>query len=1134
MPGVRARPPRMEPVTWLLQLHGQARLSPSGPGSGAWPAIELIEKDAGWLAHAALEGPLPSARLAALLWPERDEKQALNNLRQRVYKLRRATGARLVEMAQSFALAPDLVLAPPPGDGPAAPAVLLGSLAFDGCPELAAWLQGRREADAKGRRHRRAQRCDELAERGELDAALLLAEQLLAEDPLSEIAHRRVLRLHYLMGNAAAAVRAFEACRQTLWSELRVRPAAETLALVELVQRAIAPAPAAATAGLAGMTGLLRPPVMVGRDDALHRVRHCVASGVPVLVSGEAGLGKTRLLQHAAALEPGACGVRARAGDAEVPLALLRRLAAALLQARTDAHGVNAEERALLALLDLGPPAGGQTEATPARTPLLPALSAWLRRVAAAGPLVLVVDDLHHADAGSVHLLAQLLQEDRAPGLAWVLAQRSPVQPAEGPWAALAQLQHLQQVALEGLGVEALQALIVDVGFPADDAAALARELHRHTGGHPLFALETLRELAAAGAQPVQHLPRPRGVGHLIDARIARLSRGALALARLAAVAVPDFSIEMAESVIGVPAIELADAWQELQDADVLRGEAFAHDLIQDAALRQTPEPVARRLHVQVAGWLAGQGAEPARVAQHWWAGRQPAQAAEAWGEAVRHAERAGQVQDALRLLDQAAQAWDQAGRPDRAFASRLWAVEAAVLSGDMASAQQRAAALAEGASPGAEQAEAQRCLSHVARVLGQAQAAEAHARAALAHVPPGDHRLGKRVAFVLANALSMGRRPREGAEAITPWLGTIEAEPDVKERIWMYGVAFGCLFDADRLHEALRMAEAFHATATGHGLADEEITSRINLLIVHLRLGQAQQAAEEGLRVDALLEHQPQQAMLRVWNRIHRAVAQVAVGELGQAVQAFSEAGEFLRANQQGSALLAIAEDFLGALWLTLGQAARAKQVADAPVAGVDGARKARRLILRAHVQRVLGQDPGPALEEASAACGPEGLADTRLAIGIERLHGRDDAEAAATLAALGRQAEERAFPVLAQLAALQRLRVLARLGPGPALAEAASAVEQGASLVRGFRVYFPEQMLACCQAYAALGQQAEARRCAAAGLRWVEQVACPSLPPELRAGFLERNPANRELRALGVRLGLAAQPESSTTTGA
>ena len=69
------------------------------------PAVHLADRDAALLAWLAIEGPTPRARLAALLWPERDEDSARNSLRQRLFQLRKQVGTAIVEGVQTLSLA---------------------------------------------------------------------------------------------------------------------------------------------------------------------------------------------------------------------------------------------------------------------------------------------------------------------------------------------------------------------------------------------------------------------------------------------------------------------------------------------------------------------------------------------------------------------------------------------------------------------------------------------------------------------------------------------------------------------------------------------------------------------------------------------------------------------------------------------------------------------------------------------------------------------------------------------------------------------------------------------------------------------------------------------------------------------
>ena len=140
----------------------------------------------------------------------------------------------------------------------------------------------------------------------------------------------------------------------------------------------------------------------------------------------------------------------------------------------------------------------------------------------------------------------------------------------------------------------------------------------RHTGGNPLFALETLKQALGTDGLRRGQLPRAVGVEGLIERRIRQLSERALALARVAAIAEVDFGVALAEEVMGLRAVEFTSAFAELESAGVLRDEAFAHDLVYDAVQRSVPPPIARHLHGAVAAHLGRHEGVAARVAAHW------------------------------------------------------------------------------------------------------------------------------------------------------------------------------------------------------------------------------------------------------------------------------------------------------------------------------------------------------------------------------------------------------------------------------------------------------------------------------------------------------------------------------------
>jgi len=149
-------------------------------------------KVAALLAYLAIEGPTPRALLADLLWPLAASPR--NSLRQAVHALRKrapiadgdplrlSTGVRVDE-----------------GEGD-----LLSAYDLSDCAELHAWTEFQVERRRVARIERWAARADTLEVEGRMTEALAAARRALAADRLSELAHRRVIRLAYLAGDRAA------------------------------------------------------------------------------------------------------------------------------------------------------------------------------------------------------------------------------------------------------------------------------------------------------------------------------------------------------------------------------------------------------------------------------------------------------------------------------------------------------------------------------------------------------------------------------------------------------------------------------------------------------------------------------------------------------------------------------------------------------------------------------------------------------------------------------------------------------------------------------------------------------------------------------------------------------------------
>jgi len=694
----------------------------------------LERRSAGLLALVALEPGVTRARAATLLWPESDDpRQAL---RQQIARFRRSLGIALVEGEDALFIAEGVAVDALDEDTPpgAATGALLGRLGFEDCPEFALWLESRRRQHLGRSTAGLAQQLAQAEAEGDLDAALGLAERLLHADSDSEAHHRTLMRVHYLRGDIAKAQGVYDRLARHLEVRFGARPAAETEALARALRSALAPArPAVAAVPVT----VLRPPRMIGRQRELSALRAAQARQRVALLLGEPGLGKSRLLAEWASGQPRCAQAAGRPGDAGVPYATLVRLLRAVFATHPEVVATGDPRRHALARLlpELAPalplPADGQ------RVLLHGAVEVAL---AGAGLDAIVIDDLHFADDASCEMLQALMDADALAGLQWLLAQR----PGEGSAAAarlrdtLEEAGRLDTITLAPLQAGEMAELIDSLGLPELDGATLAPVLVRHTGGNPLYALETLKHGLASGpprdgALTLRKLPLPDSVGALIERRLRQLPERALSLARVAAVAGVDFGIALAEDVTGVRAVELASAWAELEAAQVLREQAFAHDLVHDAVLRSIPAPIARHLHGAVAAFLERGGGVAARVAAHWLAAGRDAEAAAALERAATQAMAAGRAAETGRFLRDAAAACERLGQDDRAFELLFRAADAVSLAVPIDEFEPLAAELLARARNDAQRAAALLTQVHVMFTRDQYDAARAPAEQALA-----------------------------------------------------------------------------------------------------------------------------------------------------------------------------------------------------------------------------------------------------------------------------------------------------------------------------------------------------------------------------------------------------------------
>jgi DNA-binding NarL/FixJ family response regulator len=386
--------------------------------------------------------------------------------------------------------------------------------------------------------------------------------------------------------------------------------------------------------------------------------------GEALLVEAEAGLGKTRLLQEARALAiaAGAEVFSARAGELErdFPFAVVRQLLGPRLRQASgeelDALFDGAEAaKGVLGLVDDAPPS--DTFA------VLHALYWVVAALAERRPLLVVIDDVHLADAGSIDWLAFILPRLDELSMSLLLARRS--DEAESP--GLARVvgdPSVESISPAPLSIEATATLIeASLGTrPEPTFTSVCDEI---TGGNPFLVTELGRELADQGIEPRAESSdtardlAPQRVAQMVLGRIARMPPEAGAIARSVAILGDGCELIFATELAGVElgtgrkATDLLRRTAILDPGESLR---FVHPLVRNAIYADIPAGERGIAHLNAATLLRDSGAPPERVALQLVLGEargDPASSATLI-EAGRHALADGAPRSAIAFLDRA------------------------------------------------------------------------------------------------------------------------------------------------------------------------------------------------------------------------------------------------------------------------------------------------------------------------------------------------------------------------------------------------------------------------------------------------------------------------------------------------
>lgn len=475
--------------------------------------------------------------------------------------------------------------------------------------------------------------------------ALTTAENLLRRDPLREDAHRLVMRAHCHLGQRNSALTHYQNCRDTILAELGTEPMEETTDLYRsILDGRFKPTPAPASPPAAtpppiipvsparDPLGVTAPVRLLGRDadlTFLHRhweklvERDAIA---PLLfISGEAGIGKTRLVDEFAN-RLRAQGIRILSGRCyEFERILPYQPIVETL--RSVLPSLSASEQALfprwLSAEVTSPDFGSASSQNQAL--LFESVAVFLRGLSDNGPILVVLEDFHWAAESTLAMLHYLTRHVSGQPVMLVATVRS--EDVSGPLKSFQQTLEKEKLSmsihLSRLSASAVDRWVAEMSGGGEVVIPLAERLYRETDGNPFFMMETVKTLfetgwihMEAGAWKVdtaqithEQLPLAESISATILARVQTLSDAAQSALRMASILGREFDFDLLNHAWGRGDEATLEALDTLLRARLIeegkgqsgRDYVFVHHKIQEAVYADIPRKQCQHGHARVA-----------------------------------------------------------------------------------------------------------------------------------------------------------------------------------------------------------------------------------------------------------------------------------------------------------------------------------------------------------------------------------------------------------------------------------------------------------------------------------------------------------------------------------------------------
>lgn len=581
--------------------------------------------------------------------------------------------------------------------------------------------------------------------------------------------------------------------------------------------------------------------------------------GSLVLVSGEAGIGKTRLVDEAISESEVRLlrGAATPAGSPYGPVtAALRSYLRGASGGLSDCGGLRDQLAVLL------PELGRVGQVSDPET-LVEAIRCALFEIASNGPTALLLDDLQWSDEATLELLARIAPTLKDVELLIIAAYRSDdlsrLHPIRRLRTDLNRMHLLNEITLGPMDARE-SAEIVERLLDDDPSPRLTATLHERSGGNPFFLSELTLALADAdrlisGQDGVQlsldaDLPLPSTVRDAVLVRAGAMSESAKATAEVAAVIGSRFELSM------IAELGADDGLDELLATGLIAEEdggwsAFRHPLERDAIYEDVPWLRRSEIHRRVAELLEAGDRDRAEVAAHWLAARDTSRALDALLAAIAERGRVHAHRDAMRLGAQAFELWPEGERSEERVSALETHATHAELAGDLAEAaraQREVVATRRAAGAGRALADAERRIAGIYALQGDRPSALA-ARSVAAEAYAANGLPGEAAAerLVIAGYLQSAGKHGEAAAVAA----TARAEALRADRVGLRARAMGlegvAIVKGGALEEGMAIVREGLSLALEHELTAETAE-------VYQRLGTAREVAGDYLgAADAL-----------------------------------------------------------------------------------------------------------------------------------------------------------------------------------------------------------------------------------------------------------------------------------------